>query len=114
MSYARFGKNSDVYVYDDVNGYIACCGCILGDKWDFHSVPEIIAHMEEHIAAGHTVPEYLTDKDTYEGVSFIPMCSTFMCREDQGHEGDHTPLNDRWTERGERIRAHEDWVKANV
>ena len=32
MSYVRFGKNSDVYVYGDVGGFISCCGCKLAKE----------------------------------------------------------------------------------
>lgn len=94
MSFARFSDSSDVYVYSDVGGYIACCGCILGDKWDYHSVDEIVAHMEQHVTAGHTIPSDLLDPETYDGETFVPMCAVFMCREDEGHEGLHTPLRD--------------------
>lgn len=60
MSYARFGwDGSHVYVYCDVNGYLACCGCRLGDKWAFYSTDDMIAHLREHLEAGHTVPDDL-------------------------------------------------------
>jgi hypothetical protein len=93
MSYTRFGPSSDVYVYSDVGGYVACCGCILGDKWDFHSVTEIVAHMAEHQAAGHKVPGDLLDPETFADETFRPTCPIFMCRAgDEGHDGHHSPV----------------------
>lgn len=90
MSYARF-SDGDVYVFPHVDGYVQCCGCILGDKWDFHSPDEVVAHMHEHAEAGHLVHEHLLDRETYGPRDFIGMCTTFMCREDTGHDGPHTP-----------------------
>lgn len=55
-------KGSDVYVYFDIGGYLCCCGCCLGKKWDFHSTDEMIAHLEEHRAAGHRVPQSCIDR----------------------------------------------------
>lgn len=65
MSYARFGAGgSDVYVYADTCGYINCCGCWLYDKgFQAFTTDEMIAHLNEHRAAGHTVLD-----DTYEGL----------------------------------------------
>ena len=58
MSYARFGwEGSDVYVYLDVGGYLACCGCCLSDYWRHDDTASMIAHLREHQAAGHHVPE---------------------------------------------------------
>ena len=93
MSYSRF-SNADVYVYADVGGYVACCGCWLGDKWDFHSPAEIVDHLREHVVAGHDVPDYLLDTALYPPGDFVAMCSTFMCRKDVGHDGEHSPH--RW------------------
>lgn len=75
MSYVRFGSDgSSVYVYTDINGYLACCGCRLGDKWDFHSTDEILAHLREHQAAGHDVPDSVLEdleRDRDENDKFI-------------------------------------------
>lgn len=49
-------RGSDVYVYFDVGGYLCCCGCSLGDEWNFHSTDEMLAHLDLHIKAGHRVP----------------------------------------------------------
>lgn len=67
MSYARFGwDNSDVYVFLDVGGYLTCCGCILEPSGPdplafssarFHTTAEMLAHLDEHRAAGHCVAE---------------------------------------------------------
>jgi len=61
MSYVRFssvgrpwGYNSDVYIYDDTNGGITCCGCC--------NVPthaEMIDHVKEHIEKRDAVPEFV-------------------------------------------------------
>jgi hypothetical protein len=62
MSYARFGPNSDVYVYADVGGYLNCCGCILSNNRTapsaFDTTAEMLEHLEQHKAAGHQVPDY--------------------------------------------------------
>jgi len=91
MSYARFGNGSDVYVYASVGGYVECCGCILGDEWDFHSPADIVEQFGRHVTAGHDVPAELLDEGMYPPEDFVAMCSVFMCREDAGHAGPHTP-----------------------
>lgn len=53
MSYARWSKESDVYVYADVAGHLRCCGCNLG----FLTTREMIDHLGAHRAAGQMVPE---------------------------------------------------------
>lgn len=56
MSYARFGWNgSDVYVFVDVGGFLACCACSLGQP-SHGSTADMLAHLDAHKAAGHTVP----------------------------------------------------------
>ena len=85
MSYARFGSDgSDVYVFVSNIG-IECCGCSLiprhwvevperaifggyleqdnpDDTEIYASNEAMVAHMERHRAAGHTVPEYVFDR----------------------------------------------------
>ena len=79
MSYARFGANgSDVYVYLGIYG-LECCGCWLQKReWveepdaffggylkaiepivpsTFETTEEMLAHLEEHRKAGHTVTD---------------------------------------------------------
>jgi hypothetical protein len=94
MSYARFSTTSSVYVYAHVGGFIECCGCLLGEEWEFHSREDIVEHMRDHVESGHAVPEHLLSVDTYDESDFIAMCMSFMCRKDQGHDGDHSPH--RW------------------
>lgn len=77
MSYCRFG-DSDAYIYIGVYGF-ECCGCIMaprekypeprvdmfGITWEDYSLPvgpfdtarEMLAHIAEHRAAGHYIPE---------------------------------------------------------
>ena len=65
MSYARFGPDSDVYVYSSECGYV-CSWCTLqtepDPEYDDHfvtkSASEMIQHLEQHRAAGHKVPDY--------------------------------------------------------
>lgn len=54
MSYARFTEN-DVYVFYSVMNCLTCCGCMLGDKWDYYSTQAMVDHLEDHIAAGHDI-----------------------------------------------------------
>jgi len=80
MSFVRFGKDSDVYVYQSCNSNLyVCCWCILknpdceldDEKWpeDFEcdTREEMIEHLKEHEEAGHKVPvvafERLRDPD---------------------------------------------------
>lgn len=86
MSYARFGwGGSDVYVFMHVDGYLTCCGCCLQDRvWvddpeypifegyleetgehvetTFHNTEEMVAHLQIHREAGHTVPDGIEDE----------------------------------------------------
>lgn len=69
MSYARFGyDDSDVYVFLSSEGYLECCGCSLNEQWYYETTDEMLAHLEEHRAQGHNVPqdcidELLADKE---------------------------------------------------
>ncbi len=58
MIYARRGNGSDVYVFakDDV---IECHDCRLEEilKVFFQKPSEMIAHLDEHLEAGHKVPK---------------------------------------------------------
>lgn len=69
MSYARFSY-SDVYVFAHVGGFVQCCGCILGDEWDFYSAQDIAEHLNEHVRAGHRVPDNLLDPGFYPEYDF--------------------------------------------
>ena len=95
MSYARFGDNSDVYVFPHVGGGFECCACTLAPlvksiftegctnnplfgtitpckkcngtgcehcmlhgSTRLNTRSEMIAHLKDHIKAGHRVPKY--------------------------------------------------------
>ena len=59
MSYARFGSDSSVYVFETCGGVFECCGC----ESNFETSGLIIAHLNEHRAKGDLVPDY-----TYEQI----------------------------------------------
>jgi hypothetical protein len=67
MAYARFGPDSDVYVFAGGPPWAAleCCDCALVSDPHFwaKTTDEMIAHLRDHQAAGHKVPE-----DTFEGL----------------------------------------------
>jgi hypothetical protein len=50
---------SDVYVFMSKSG-LECCGCKLSSKSFFATTyTEMIAHLQAHIEAGHTVPKHV-------------------------------------------------------
>jgi hypothetical protein len=63
MSYSRWSATSSVYVFAHVNGQIQCCGCLFldDDSFDAWSTAEMVAHIREHIAAGHTILDTLIE-----------------------------------------------------
>jgi hypothetical protein len=63
MSFARFGPDSDVYVYYHVGGFYDCCGCRFMPS-QFLTKAEIIAHLQIHIGQGDKVPD-----DTIEQIN---------------------------------------------
>lgn len=65
MAYARWGKDSDVYVYMSVLGHLECCGCWFGGVRRFMSTQAMVDHLATHRAAGHTVPDDL-EADLWE------------------------------------------------
>lgn len=73
MSYARWSEHSDVYVYAHYLGHVECCGCILDEAPDYHSADDVVAHMREHVTAGHKVPAHLLDPATYPPEDFEPL-----------------------------------------
>jgi len=76
MSYARWSETSDVYVYAHYMGHVECCGCLLDDSnRAFGSAEEVVAHMQEHVEAGHKVPPHLLEARTYDADDFLPMDS---------------------------------------
>jgi hypothetical protein len=54
MSFERF-STSDVYIFEHVGGFIQCCGCIMGDDWDYSTPREMLAHLNKHEDAGHDI-----------------------------------------------------------
>ncbi len=62
MSYARLGKDSDVYVYESETA-LTCQWCAL--KFNGQNFTgtreEMIAHLLEHMGAGHLVPKHTLD-----------------------------------------------------
>ena len=61
MSYARFGSDSNVYVYEHVNGGIECCSCWFKAPGEmcpiFQTSGETILHLIKHLNVGLAVPE---------------------------------------------------------
>jgi hypothetical protein len=73
VSYCRFSE-ADVYVYCHVGGYLCCCACSLSDDWEHDSTDAMVAHLREHIAAGHFVPDDVIpalEADREENDAFI-------------------------------------------
>jgi hypothetical protein len=62
MSYARFGEDSNVYVFLSCSA-LECCSCRPDGPHLTFSTAEMIAHLDEHRAAGDKVPDYC-----YEGL----------------------------------------------
>ena len=59
MSYARMGKESDVYVFrDKATGLFECCGCRLFTKRFalVETAADMRKHLLRHIQEGHRVP----------------------------------------------------------
>lgn len=61
MSYARFSEG-DIYIFLSIEGTLECCGCYLTGPgffghFDCATTDEMLAHIEEHRAAGHKIPE---------------------------------------------------------
>jgi predicted small metal-binding protein len=59
MAYARFGSHGDVYVHEDVRGFLCCMRCNFSDARETRtkSRGEMIEHLEAHRRAGHKVPD---------------------------------------------------------
>jgi hypothetical protein len=59
MAYARFGRESDIYVFQAVEGMI-CQRCKLNDYGDtlLRSRSLMLEHMNAHLQAGDKVPDY--------------------------------------------------------
>ena len=59
MSFERF-STSDIYMFESVEGFIECCGCLLAD-WDaggftLSKTPrEALKHLDRHEEIGHDI-----------------------------------------------------------
>lgn len=87
MSYCRFSDQSDVYLYQHVEGGIVCCACRLNkeikgtyppDFWleelrnkpfsghyedsKFRTRGQALKHLNKHKEAGHKVSKYAIDR----------------------------------------------------
>jgi hypothetical protein len=69
VSWARFGSNSEVYIFEDVRGGITCCACSLEEKVngyhaDFNCDDDRTMHWHviEHAKSGHLIPDYLRER----------------------------------------------------
>ena len=68
MSYARFGFDSDVYVFQTCGGDLVCCACKLPENenladWpSFCTAREALDHLQAHIETGHSVPDYTIEE----------------------------------------------------
>jgi hypothetical protein len=62
MSYARWSRESDVYVFLHTGGYLDCCGCHLANNnrggFQAYKTKIMLRHLKEHQKAGHDVPDY--------------------------------------------------------
>ena len=63
MAYARFGRESDLYVYEQADG-IVCLRCKLNESGTTITTTrsEMLRHREEHRRAGDKVPEHAFDE----------------------------------------------------
>jgi hypothetical protein len=58
MAFARFGRDSDVYVYEDARGGFTCERCPrIGETFRCATAPEMVTHLLKHRAKGDRVPD---------------------------------------------------------
>ncbi len=63
MAFARFGLDSDVYVYEDTRGGFVCERCPgVGQEYRCQTADEMLTHLLDHRAKGHRVPEYAIEE----------------------------------------------------
>lgn len=66
--YSRFGSDSDVFVYKDEKIGTLCYSCPFDDaevdprSRAFHTHDEVLAHLDDHLVAGHKVPRATIDR----------------------------------------------------
>ena len=66
MSYCRLGPESDVYMFNHVDGGIECCICAFQPypgpgSIRFSTPQEALEHLMKHREAGHKVPQSVID-----------------------------------------------------
>lgn len=61
MAYCRFSEG-DVYLYRNAIGIFVCSGCKLRDTTYLADYAAALAHLREHVAAGHRVPQEAFDE----------------------------------------------------
>ena len=67
MSYCGFDDDSDVYLYEHIDGFFECCSCRL-QKFEKSSamhkskkmtnLHEVLVHLMKHKKKGYKVPNY--------------------------------------------------------
>ena len=63
MAFARFGRDSDVYVYEDSRGGFTCERCpVVGQQFGCPTAAQMVAHLLEHRKTGDRVPEEAIDE----------------------------------------------------
>lgn len=63
MAYARWGPDSDVYVYSDGERWLCHCGNDMGDpSCVLKSLEQLLYHLQEHRHRGHKVPQDAIDR----------------------------------------------------
>jgi hypothetical protein len=63
MAFAQFGRDSDVYVYEDTRGGFTCERCpTIGEQHRCQTAAEMVTHLLEHRAEGDRVPEDALDE----------------------------------------------------
>ena len=90
MSYARWGTQSDVYLFESIYGVLECTGCLrngsTGFSWISSRIEDVgrlcatrqtLQHLDQHRRAGDQVPAYaytrlfqerhMTDEQLYGG-----------------------------------------------
>ena len=58
MAFARFGNDSDVYVYEDTRGGYTCEWCPgIGHTYRCETAGDMVQHLLEHRSRGDRVPD---------------------------------------------------------
>ena len=83
MSYCRFARDSEIYLFEHCDGFIECCMCSLATgsfSAELHTRSAAIEHVKAHIQAGDKVPEdvipSLQERIREEGDEVKPYGST--------------------------------------